>query len=182
MFEASTGTGKIVGRASRLRKAPSCRNGYPELGHVGKKILKKILELILQPIRLLLCGLLLAAVVGGCEGDQGEHLQSGRVLALQGLQGRWVGPVVPTDGACGSPTHGVMSIGRKGFGFDPFQGATVVLGKVDEDGHLSGVLVRQSPDHRDISIAFEGTAAGSDAIEGTLQSGRCRWKVALRRG
>ncbi len=76
-----------------------------------------------------------------------------------------------------------MSIGGKGFGFDPFGSTTVIRGEVSDDGHLSGRLVRQGADHQDLSISFDAMgAAATDAISGTLQSGRCRWTVTLRRG
>jgi hypothetical protein len=124
----------------------------------------------------------LAALLIGCEGDLGERLQSGRVLSWHGLQGRWIGSVVPTTSACGPATEGLMSIGKREFGFDPFQSTAVIRGELSDDGHLSGRLVRQGGDHSGLSLVFEATAAGSEEIHGTLQSGRCRWTVALHRG
>jgi hypothetical protein len=122
----------------------------------------------------------------GCDGDIGERLQSGRVLALQGLQGRWVGPVVPADKACGQVTQGLMSIGKDGFGFDPFRSTTVIQGVIGKDGRLVGSLLRQGGDRRDLSITFEGAPLEPglipETIEGALASGRCRWKVTLHRG
>jgi hypothetical protein len=126
--------------------------------------------------------LLIVVAFAGCGGDPGERLQSGRVLALSGLQGRWVGPVLPTGSACGSPAQGLMTIGDNGFGFDPFQSTTVIQGDVWKDGRLSGSLARQGSDHRNLSITFEGAASGSETISGTLQSGRCHWSVTLHRG
>lgn len=127
---------------------------------------------------------LTVVLIASCDGDVSERLQSGRVLALHGLQGRWVGPVVPADRFCGPATQGSMSIGAKGFGFDPFQSTTIIQGVVEKDGHLIGTLTRQSADHHDLSVSFEGSAsaAGAETIDGTLTSGRCRWKVTLRRG
>jgi hypothetical protein len=158
------------------------KNIYRELGHVGKRKLKIILG---QP-RGLPCpavwALLLLALITGCKEDLGERLQSGQVLAWQGLQGRWVGPVVPTEHACGATTRGLMSIEDKRFALDPFQSTTVVRGELSAGGHLIGKLVRQGPDHQDLSISFEAMAAGNDAISGTLQSGRCHWMVTLHRG
>jgi hypothetical protein len=58
----------------------------------------------------------------------------------------------------------------------------VIRGKVGDDGHLSGSLIRQGAEHQDLTIVFEGMAEGSDAISGTLRSGRCSWTVTLRRG
>ena len=75
-----------------------------------------------------------------------------------------------------------MSIGEKGFAFDPFVSTAIVRGDVGEGGHLSGSTVHQSADHQDLSLDFKGVAATSDEINGTLQSGRCRWSVALHRG
>jgi hypothetical protein len=149
---------------------------------MGKKNLKKILGLCCGRFSLCGGGLLLSLLVGGCDGDVGERLQSGKVLAWYGLQGRWVGPVVPVEPTCGASTQALMTIGKKGFGLDPFQSTAVIHGDVGDDGHLRGSLVRQGADHQDLSIGFEGMAAGSDAISGTLQSGRCHWTVTLHRG
>lgn len=131
------------------------------------------------------CCLLLALLVAACNIDTShlsEPLQSGRVLALDGLEGRWVGPVAPTTPDCGKTTQGLMAIGETGFGFDPFEGAIVISGKVTDDGHLNGELVRQGGDHQTVSISFSAAASGSDAIAGSLQSGRCHWTVTLHRG
>ena len=126
------------------------------------------------------------ALIAGCGGDVGERLQSGRVLALHGLQGRWAGSVVPQDKSCGPVAQGLMSIGEKGFAFDPFQSTTVIQGVVGKDGRLTGDLARLGPDRQNLSVSFEGSASvdGSDteAIEGALVSGRCHWKVTLHRG
>ena len=175
----ATEAGSLHRGASRLRATPSCRNGYQNMGRVGKKNRKKILKRILILFRL--WQLLAFALLAGCKEDLGEHLQSGRVLALQGLQGRWVGPVVATDPSCGATTSGLMTIGEKGFGFDPFGSSAVVKGSVT-DGHLSGTLIREGADHRNLSLIFDGVASGSESINGTLQSGRCRWTVILHRG
>lgn len=244
-------------RRAFLRTPPSCRNIYPKLGWVGKKILKIVLDAFFatvdrldsrhdrsadeyttrcsrigrhhpvfslkpdkahlvdkilrkSPASLADCrqncrvvrapsvrfyplgaggyylaasaGLLLFAALAGCGGDPGERLQSGRVLALLGLQGRWVGPVLPMDPACGSATQGLMSIGDKGFGFDPFQSTTVIQGEVGKDGRLNGSLARLGSDHQNLLITFEGAASGSETISGTLQSGRCHWSVTMHRG
>jgi hypothetical protein len=161
---------------------PSWKKVYQELGHVGKRKLKIILG---EPLRLpcpAVWAPLLLALITGCREDLGGRLQSGQVLAWQGVQGRWVGPVVPTEHACGATTQGLMSIGDKGFALDPFQSTTVVRGEVRNGGHLNGKLIREGPDHQDLSISFEAVAAGNDAITGTLQSGRCHWMVTLHRG
>jgi hypothetical protein len=133
-----------------------------------------------------ICTALAAALIAGCEGDLGERLQSGRVLAWQGLQGRWVGPVVPADKSCGATTQGLMSIGDKGFALDPFQGTTVIQGAVSKDGHLAGNLTRQGGDRQNLAASFVASVSGAgseaEAIDGILESGRCHWKVTLHRG
>jgi len=75
-----------------------------------------------------------------------------------------------------------MTIGDKGFGFDPFQSTTVIQGDVGKDWRLSGSLARLGSDHQNLSITFDGAASVSETINGTLQSGRCHWSVALHRG
>jgi hypothetical protein len=75
-----------------------------------------------------------------------------------------------------------MSIGEKGFGFDPFQSTTVIQGEVGKDAHLRGNLARPGGDHQNLAIGFEGTASEANTISGTLQSGRCHWTVTLHRG
>jgi hypothetical protein len=147
---------------------------------MGKRILKKILgpgwrELaIMMPLG--------SSLAGGCQKDLGEYLQSGKVLAVHGLQGRWTGPAVPEASSCGPTTRALMTVGEEGFGLDPFQSTTVIHGKISDDSHLVGNLVRQAPEHREVSISFDGIARGSDAISGKLQSGRCHWTVELHRG
>lgn len=181
-----------------MRTSPSYQNEYPKLGQVGKKNQKKILERF-QPldqpslrrcvrIASLACQLLPAIAVYGCAsdlastgGELADRLQSGKVLAWDGLQGRWAGPVVPTDASCGTQTKGLLSIGEGDFGFDPFQSTTVIEGKATDDGHLTGNLVRQNSAHQSLTISFEAAASGSDTIAGTLQSGRCHWTVTLHR-
>ena len=130
---------------------------------MGKKNLKIFLDRLQTRLWAASCGILALCVAGGCEADLSEHLQSGRVLAWHGLQGRWVGPVVPTERACGPATQGLMSIGERGFALDPFQSTAVIRGKVGDDGHLSGNLIRQGAEHQDLAIVFEGRAAESGA-------------------
>src|SRR5208337_4745591 len=98
------------------------------------------------------CAALILVLLTGCDGDVGEGLQSGRVLPWGGLQGRWVGPVAPVDPSCGLEAHGLMSIGDRTFGFDPFQGTMVIHGVVGEDGRLTGSLVRQGSQQQGMSI------------------------------
>ena len=125
--------------------------------------------------------LLLAA----CAGAPGERLQSGRVLPLGGPEGRWVGPVTPSDPDCGSLTTGLMSIGTTEFAFDPFQGTAVLQGKMNPTGDLTGEAVRPVPGNKSITMGFLGRIQSSEGVEsivGTLTSGRCHWSVTLRRG
>lgn len=163
-----------------MRAPPSCQIEYQELGFLGKKILKKILGKI--PRRPAASAIALCVVLTACHEDIADRLQSGRVLAWDGMEGRWVGSVVPTETDCGPATHGVLSAGEHDFGFDPFQSTTVIHGEIARDGHLSGILVRQGGEHQPISISFDAAPAGSEAINGTLQSGHCHWTVALHRG
>jgi len=83
---------------------------------------------------------------------------------------------------CGVTTNGLMTVGKNGFGFDPFSSTAVINGDVAADGHLSGTLVREGADHRKLSLVFEGMASEQDTIKGVLQSARCRWSVTLHRG
>ena len=126
---------------------------------------------------------LLVVPLISCAEDLGERLQSGRVLAWNGLQGRWVGPVTPNDASCGQATKGLMTIGEKGFGFDPFASTVVIQGQVAPDGRLSGTLVRQGGNHQPMTISLEATASADESsITGTVLSNRCQWTVTLQRG
>lgn len=129
---------------------------------------------------------LVFAILTGCQDDVGEKLQSGRVLAWEGLQGRWAGDIVPTQSSCGTQSHGLMSVGPKTFGFDPFEGTAVIQGVVTADGRLIGTLQRQGGDHQNLSLAFEASASqpvsAATTINGKLASGRCQWTVTLHRG
>lgn len=131
-----------------------------------------------------LCGMGLAAL-GGCAGDTALMLQSGRMIGLVGLEGRWVGPVSPMGPGCGSVSTGLMSIGKTGFAFDPFQSTVVIRGDV-ADGQLKGSLERIGGERRVIRIGLDATARkaadGAESIEGELLSGSCRWRVQLQRG
>jgi hypothetical protein len=173
---------KTEWRASCLRITPSCPNYYQHLGNVGKKNQKKILRNIPSPTYRLTCWPLWLLLAGSCHSELSDTLQSGRVLSWSGLEGRWVGEVTPAAGSCGHTTKGLMTIGRHGFAFDPFQGAEVVRGDAATDGRLVGKLDRTGPGRQDLSITFEGTASTASTIDGVLQSGRCRWTVALHRG
>ena len=116
---------------------------------------------------------LVCALLSGCQGSAGS------------FDGRWVGAVSPSDPSCGATTQGMMSIGQKTFGFDPFRGTTIINGTLGPDGHLTGRLVRQGSTHQDMSISFDGVAneprPGEATIAGVLASGRCQWQVTLHR-
>jgi hypothetical protein len=174
------------GTVRRPHTSLLCRLGYQELGWLGKQNQKKILGKFRRSRRGavgLACQLMLTFIILGCgHQDLAEPLQSGKVFGWSGLQGRWVGPVAPSDPACGHATLGLLSIGESDFGFDPFQSTTVIAGKVTNDGRLEGNLVRESPDHKPLSISFQAAQTGADAIKGELQSGRCHWVVTLHRG
>jgi hypothetical protein len=124
--------------------------------------------------------------VAGCHGDLGEPLQSGRVIPLVGLQGRWVGPVVPTAPSCGSATTGLLTVGPQDFAFDPFQSTTVISGQVGPDHRLAGTLTRLGGQHQTLTISFDAgpqvDATGKETIAGSVVSGRCTWSMALTRG
>ena len=121
-------------------------------------------------------------LIGACSSDLSEPLQSGRVVAWQGQQGRWVGPVTPAEPGCGTTTNGLMTIGRQRFGFDPFGSSAVIQGDVGADGSLKGTLVREGKDREKLTLEFDGVASGSGTVDGVLHSARCRWTVSLHRG
>lgn len=176
----SSGSSTRLGRERfALLTSPLYQSRYQKMGHMGKTILKEFLRR--QIGRFTACALL-ALSISGCDTDVAEKLQSGKVLAWYGLQGRWVGSVMPVDTSCGSSTRGVLTIGGGNFGFDPFQSTTVIQGTVGHDGQLGGTFIRQDAHHQPISISFNATATGGEAITGELASGRCRWTVLLRRG
>lgn len=137
-----------------------------------------------------------ASVLAGCStiestrSSVSRSLGTGEVFALYGTEGRWAGPVAPQTENCGPATTGLMSIGSRGFAFDPFQATTVINGQVTEAGALSGTYSRPGPGTGQsrttaLSITFTGTALkdadGTEHIDGSLVSGRCRWTVTLKR-
>ena len=123
----------------------------------------------------------------GCNAsDPVTMLQSGRVVGLGGLEGRWVGLVAPEGAGCGSPTTGLMTIGQGSFGFAPFQNTVVIRGKIGADDRIEGELERPGGDKKILAITLKARliqdAVGSAGIEGALASGKCRWTVKLTRG
>jgi hypothetical protein len=139
--------------------------------------LKSIFSFLL-PVALWLAGC-------GLPGRVSRNLGTGETLPIYGIEGRWAGPVTPADPSCGQRTTGLMSIGGRSFGFDPFQSTTVIQGTNDE-GILRGTLTRAGGNKQTLSISFEGQAGKDDegkvTITGTLSSSHCRWHVALKRG
>jgi hypothetical protein len=113
-----------------------------------------------------------------------DAIGSGKVIALQGFEGRWGGPVRPSDASCGPERHGLMRVGDGAFAFDPFGSTTVIKGTAENDT-LSGTLTRPGGGHQTLSISFTGharqDAEGTETIEGVLTSGKCTWKVTLAR-
>ncbi len=128
----------------------------------------------------------LILVVSGCHNEAADALQSGNVMGLIGLEGRWTGPVVPKSDGCGQTSKGLMSVERKTFAFDPFQGTTVINGTVSGNGALEGLFSRPGGSQQTVSIKFSGTLAqhdgGAETIDGQLVSGHCTWTVSLKRG
>jgi len=125
-------------------------------------------------------------IVPGCDNQAADALQSGNVIGLMGIEGRWTGPVVPKSEGCGPPTKGQMSVERKTFAFDPFQATTVIDGTVSGDGALDGVFSRPGGNQQTVSISFSGMLTqhddGAESIDGQLVSGHCAWTVSLKRG
>jgi hypothetical protein len=128
----------------------------------------------------------LALAVFGCGNKAADRLQSGKVMALFHLEGRSMGPVTPQGEECGKSSIGLMSIGRKTFAFDPFQGTLVISGTVSDADHLQGTLSRVGSGQQVVSISFAGDArqhdGEEDSIDGHLVSGHCSWTVNLKRG
>ena len=165
------------GAALVAHTPPSCLFRYPFLGRLRKRNFPRSASFVIATN---------LAVLGGCDAPAriSRNLGSGEVIAVYGLEGRWAGPVVPDDASCGKPGTGLMSIGRGTFAFDPFQGTTVIKGRVEGD-HLSGSFSRPGGNKVSLSISFEGhasaSAADEDTIDGKLVSARCRWSVSLKR-
>jgi len=133
---------------------------------------------LLLPLLLAGCG------IGELPARASNTIGSGKVLALDGFEGRWGGSVHPKDASCGPERHGLMRVGDGKFAFDPFGSTTVINGTVEQD-KLSGTLTRPGGGHQTLSISFTGQArqdaTGKETIDGTLTSGRCTWQVTLGR-
>ena len=185
----SRGVGSVVmvvnGRSAWhrgvARVSASWADLYDFMGHLGKGNI--------PPFRKTSYGLGIALVllVWGCDGDDlATRLQSGRVLSLGGIEGRWVGPVSPEGAGCGATTTGLMNIGQGGVGFAPFQNTVVLSGTIGSDGTVNAKQERAGGDKQLLTILFDGQVVHStgeqDRVEGVLMSGRCRWHVKLTRG
>jgi hypothetical protein len=126
-----------------------------------------------------------ALIPAGCDNQAADLLQSGKVVGLFGLEGRWAGPVTPIANNCGQATEGLMTVGRKTFSFDPFQGTTVINGEISPVAHFDGSFSRAISGQKPVSISFTGVALhrddGAMTIEGELTSGHCSWSVSMKR-
>jgi hypothetical protein len=166
------GTNRVVAPLSA-----SWVNLYNFLGHVGKG---KIPWAGLFSHVPLLCVLLLLL---GCSGDDAAMvLQSGRVVGIGGLDGRWQGTVHPTKPKCGSDTIGLMTIGQGSFGFAPFQNTVAIKGEVKSDDVLAGTLERLGGDKKTVKLVVVAQLSDDSGIVGNLVSGRCEWSFKLTRG
>ena len=173
--------GEVAVLRGVVRVSASCMDIYDFMGRLVKGKIPFIsffsygLQIVL-PLLIFGCG----------SSDLAAMLQSGRVVGLGGVEGRWVGPVAPDGPECGSTTTGLMSVGRGGFGFAPFQNTVTIRGKLGPDNAFESSLERAGGDKKMLTILFRARVIdlpdGSDAIEGNLVSGRCRWTVKLTRG
>jgi hypothetical protein len=153
---------------------------YAFLGHLGKVKIPFIGFFSCVP------RLVVVALAFGCDGDPATMLQSGRVVGLGGLEGRWMGPVAPDATGCGGTTTGLMNIGQGSFSFAPFQNTVVIRGNIGPDDVLEGALEKVGADKQILKISLQARKVhregDPDGIEGVLASGRCRWAVKLTRG
>jgi hypothetical protein len=164
--------------------------GYRPLSLLGVecRIMCCLLKLVRPGWRLavqLAMGWMLMALPA-CNGTIADAMQSGDVIAMGGLNGRWFGPVAPTVDGCTATSTGLMSVGGGTFAFDPFEGTTILDGMVGPGGTLEGHYSRQVGGQAPVSISFSGSATpnegGGETIHGRLVSGRCSWSVTLNRG
>jgi hypothetical protein len=125
------------------------------------------------------------AALSGCSAT--DDIVHGRPLPLVGLEGRWAGPVTPSDvAACGPARHGIMVISGGTFAFDPFSSIIIMHGTVGDDDALHGTVERPGGDGKMLRLDFTGAPRaapdGTRTIGGTLTSGPCTWQVSLGRG
>ena len=115
-----------------------------------------------------------------------REMGTGKVYALDGLEGRWSGTVRSDNPFCGS-SMGLMTIRGDKFAFDPFQSTTVIRGTISNHSRLQGNLSSPAGNKTSLYAAFDGSTEKNEATEqsitiiGTLTSGVCRWAVRLQR-
>ncbi len=131
-------------------------------------------------------GVMTLLSITGCDvGDPALLLQSGRTFGMVGLEGRWVGEVLPTVANCGTRTKGLMNIGHGEFAFDPFQSTLVVRGNVIDD-RLAGKLEKLGGEKRIIVMVADAQAIPTPErtwlIRGQVKSGACQWQFELHQG
>ena len=171
---------------------PSCRALYNFLGYLGKVNFPAPRHRE-QTTRLRRWSgvLSVAIVLAACEVQElpssiSGKIGTGRVYALNGLEGRWSGTVRSDDPSCGS-SIGLMTIRGDKFAFDPFQSTTVIRGTISKLGSLRGNFSSTGENKVPFHASFDGESQRNQATEqsvaivGTLRSGPCRWAVRLRR-
>ena len=167
----------VATRRCAARPSASWMNLYGILGYMGKG---KIPLIGLFSYGLVI-GLTLMAF--GCSGEEAASvLQSGRVVGLGRVDGRWVGPVSPVSAGCGNQTIGTMTVGQGSFGFAPFGNTVSIKGRVGPDDAMDGVLERLGGDRKPVSIRMHAEASEEGSIVGKLDSGKCQWAFKLARG
>ena len=180
----SRGVGSSMGLAIKVaadrgvaRLSASWMNLYSFLGYVGKG------KIPLDRLFSYASRLGIVLVLSGCSAsDAAMMLQSGRVVGLGGLDGRWQGAVQPTKLGCGNETTGLMTIGQGSFGFAPFENTVAIKGEVGSDKVFNGALERLGGDKKSIRIVMQAHQADDSEIVGNLVSGRCEWSFKLTRG
>lgn len=171
----------VAVRRGVARVSASWVNLYDFLGYVGK------VKFPFFRIISYVSWVGLPLMVFGCGGpDVATVLQSGRVVGLGGVEGRWVGPVSPEVAGCGGATTGLMTVGQGSFGFAPFENTVVIRGAVASDDMFRGMSERVGGDKQVLTIRLAAqmvhVPGAPDRVEGTVASGRCRWHMKLTRG
>jgi hypothetical protein len=168
---------KVAANRGVARLSAAWMDLYSFMGYVGKEKLPAAgLFSYASP-------LLMAFLIFGCSGnDAAMVLQSGRVVGLGGLDGRWQGVVHPIKPNCGNDTVGLMTIGKGSFGFAPFQNTVAIKGEVGDDDLLEGTLERMGGDKKTVGVTMQARQSEDSDIIGTLKSGRCEWTFKLTRG
>lgn len=112
-------------------------------------------------------------------------------LALAGCgaagDGRFVGSVATTEGACGLGFDGqgkstaTLMMRGKDVLFAPSDGVTVLGGHVNDSGHVLAGSNVTGADKKPFPQVFEGDRDG-DRVRGVFATPRCRGRVELQRG